>query len=82
MWSVEDTCDFEVNVLFGYGLHGTFGGEASKGGVVKGLKLPLFGEFETCAGVEVVDSGEQGDGADGKRVSGVGGFGSAGDGYV
>ena len=82
MRSVEYTGYFEVDVLFGDGLHGVFSGEASKGGVVKSLELPLFGEFKPSAGVEVVDGWEKGDGSDGQRVSGVGGFGNAGDGYV
>ena len=82
MWSVKDSGDFEIDVLFGNGLHSIFGGEASEGSVVKGLQLPLFGEFEAGAGVKVVDGREEGDGSNGKGVSGVGGFGDAGDGYA
>ena len=82
MRSVEYTGNFEVDVLFGDGLHCVFSGEASKGGVVKSLELPLFGKFKPGAGVEVVDGWKKGDGSDGQWVSGVGGFGNTGDGYV
>ena len=82
MWSVEYAGYFEVNVLFGDGLHGVLSGEASKGGVVKSLELPLFGEFKPSAGVEVVDGWEKGDGSDSQGVSGVGSFGNTRDGYV